>query len=364
MTVKSHNAIPVAIFIEVTGVPMGTLYRKRNNGRPKGNWYANYKLADGSWLKRSTGTPVKKLAERRMKQWEAEELDPLGTVTILKFGDFVDDYKSWSGLVKKASTVTGERPVVARLDKFFGKDRMDRISAVTIQRYVAIRRKAGVRGRTINAELSVLSSILKQAVACRHLIHAPKIQRLSEGDSGVGVEVPDDIAAAVIENTEGEVRLMAALAFYTGQRRGSLVKLEWDHIDLERRQIIFPPSNMKQGKAHVVFICDELFELLEPMAGRGRLFTMHPATYSHKIGDALRELGQERGALHGFRHGFISSLARRGVDIRTISEMAGHSGIVVTARYTHTSEARMREAIKSRTVGAGTVIKGNFGKEG
>ena len=49
--------------------------------------------------------------------------------------------------------------------------------------------------------------------------------------------------------------------------------------------------------------------------------------------------------LHGLRHTFDSELNRLGVDLKTISELMGHSNIRMTQRYTHSSPIQQRAAI-------------------
>lgn len=48
--------------------------------------------------------------------------------------------------------------------------------------------------------------------------------------------------------------------------------------------------------------------------------------------------------LHKLRHTYGSLLAQRGVNIKTISELMGHTSILVTARYTHWGDGALRRA--------------------
>ena len=46
---------------------------------------------------------------------------------------------------------------------------------------------------------------------------------------------------------------------------------------------------------------------------------------------------------HKFRHTFATQLIRRGVDVRTVQELLGHSSLQTTAKYLH-SDMRMKTA--------------------
>jgi len=67
---------------------------------------------------------------------------------------------------------------------------------------------------------------------------------------------------------------------------------------------------------------------------------------------------------HTLRHSFASRLVMRGVDIRTVQELMGHSTILMTMRYAHLSPGHLRETVNKATLGvlsedfqAGTVTK-------
>ena len=49
--------------------------------------------------------------------------------------------------------------------------------------------------------------------------------------------------------------------------------------------------------------------------------------------------------LHCCRHTFATRLLERGVDIRIVQELLGHSNVKVTERYTHTNQARKYDAV-------------------
>jgi site-specific recombinase XerD len=49
---------------------------------------------------------------------------------------------------------------------------------------------------------------------------------------------------------------------------------------------------------------------------------------------------------HDLRHTFCSRLVMKGVDIRTVMELAGHKSISVTMRYAHLSPEHNQAAIE------------------
>ena len=65
---------------------------------------------------------------------------------------------------------------------------------------------------------------------------------------------------------------------------------------------------------------------------------------------ACKQAGLEGVTWHTLRHTFASRLLKTGADIVAVKELLGHSTIVVTMRYAHTSDeakARAVQAVRS-----------------
>jgi integrase len=56
--------------------------------------------------------------------------------------------------------------------------------------------------------------------------------------------------------------------------------------------------------------------------------------------------GLDELRLHDLRHHFVSTLVARGVDIGTAKELAGHSSLLVTGRYTHSTDTQKAAAVR------------------
>ena len=58
-------------------------------------------------------------------------------------------------------------------------------------------------------------------------------------------------------------------------------------------------------------------------------------------------LASRIGTPHTMRHTFCSRLVQRGVDLGSVRQLAGHSSITVTMRYTHLSDRSLETAISA-----------------
>ena len=78
---------------------------------------------------------------------------------------------------------------------------------------------------------------------------------------------------------------------------------------------------------------------------------LDPSMLSHDFATIAKQVGLSGVRFHDLRHTYASHLAMRGVDIRKIQELLGHRDITMTVRYSHLSNADLREAVKRLDVG-------------
>jgi site-specific recombinase XerD len=80
--------------------------------------------------------------------------------------------------------------------------------------------------------------------------------------------------------------------------------------------------------------------------------------YNPLTGDRFRDLkaslktagkkaGLKKISWHLFRHTHASRLLQAGADLVTVKELMGHSTVIVTMRYAHTSDEVKKKAVKS-----------------
>jgi len=151
------------------------------------------------------------------------------------------------------------------------------------------------------------------------------------------------------------------LAAETGLRAAELASLTPESFDLDRGEVTVEAGYSKRRRRDVMPIRRGLLEglrgyLAAKPAGEP-VFRFPSNGRTPKAMDMLRiDLRNagipERTAegvidFHSLRHTFISRLIERGVDPRTVQDLARHSTITLTIdRYSHSSEGRKRKAIE------------------
>ena len=58
-------------------------------------------------------------------------------------------------------------------------------------------------------------------------------------------------------------KIILATAFYTGMRRGEVLSLTWERVDLKKRVIYLEAEDTKTDEPRKIPICSSLYEILE-----------------------------------------------------------------------------------------------------
>lgn len=163
----------------------------------------------------------------------------------------------------------------------------------------------------------------------------------------------------------------------TGMRRGELLALTWDDLDLERRRLTIRKALVvinhvpqvgptKTGKARTIELdartvaalrgwrsrqAQERLLIGEGYRDSGLVFThpdgllYHPERFSREFDRAVERHGLERIRLHDLRHTWATLALEAGVHVKVVSERLGHSSSVITLdTYSHVSAGMASDA--------------------
>jgi integrase len=135
---------------------------------------------------------------------------------------------------------------------------------------------------------------------------------------------------------------------YTGIRKGEIMKLRWEHVDLERKMVslIDPKGKISQTipisdeAVNVFQNIEQTSEYVIPGPDGGMKKTFRDPWY--KIRKAAGLPAHYR--MHGLRHNFASQLVSNGVDLYTVSKLLTHKDVRSSQRYSHLSNDELRRA--------------------
>jgi integrase len=154
------------------------------------------------------------------------------------------------------------------------------------------------------------------------------------------------------------------LLLLTGCRKGELLNLEWDHVDLERGVLNLPDS--KTGSKQVVLSPDAM-AIFKRLGRDNREGHVWQRVNGSLAGNALTwhweriraQAGLDHVRPHDLRHSFASLAISAGVPLATIGGLLGHKDLKSTQRYAHIDDP----ALRAGAAAVGAAVIGN-GKKG
>lgn len=248
-----------------------------------------------------------------------------------------------------------------RLLKAFGQRKVGDVRRKHVQDFVDKLVAEGLAAQTVRNTVTALRVLMKYAIRKELIATNPcdGLELPAGGASRDRIETPAGALNLIQALDRPADRALWATAFFAGLRRGELMALRWQDVDLVGHTITversydpktqtFGPPKSKKGERTL-----GIPELLVPLLmaapfnqhGRGGAGLVFPREDGTPFSDTAlrdrcvpqwRDAGLEPIGLHEARHTYVSLMIAADVNIKTISEWAGHSSVTITLdRYGH-----------------------------
>jgi len=163
-----------------------------------------------------------------------------------------------------------------------------------------------------------------------------------------------DQISNLLDACEKRLKPIVNFALNTGCRRGEILGLTWDRVDLEHGFILLDET--KSGKRREIPINATVRALLKAIVKRPKkpkiqYVFVNPYTdnryYDLKksFASACEIAGISDFHFHDLRHTFASQLIMAGVDITSVSRLLGHATLTMTLRYAHLAPNHLQNAV-------------------
>lgn len=316
----------------------------------------DYYLANGKRKRESVGhvnvidrtTAEKALKIRRAEVVQGKFNIPGKTKSVFFF-ELVEDYLKYAKDNHKAP----ERSEVAckEFRKSFRNEDVNDINPWNIEQYKSKRKNIGLKPSTINRELSILKRIFSLGVIWNKVKKNPVV--------GVNFFTIPPKRPIVVEEKEflklynaapEHLKPILYVAYDTGMRKGEILKLKWDDLDLVNKFIVVRDS--KNSESRKIPISNKLINMLLTLKENNKgeyLFCYNDnkpiKDIKRSFNTALRNSGIQKCTFHDLRHSFASRATMAGIDPFTVQELMGHKSVEMTKRYSHPTPKHKKEAI-------------------
>lgn len=372
--------------------------RQRKDGLWEGRYTVGRDPGTGKPIRKSVYGQTQKAARQKLAQ----------AVAAVDRGEYVEPQKmtvgAWLDTWRKDYLVDLKPYTVSNYDAAIRKHirpalgavKLERLSPHMIQGFynsLAVERdgKPALSANTIRHIHAVLRNALQQAVKIGYIKQnpaeacvLPKIQHTEI------MPLDEDGISAFLQAIKGErFEALFTVALFTGMRRGELLGLMWDCVDLEAGTICID-KQLQQGKKN-----DRFYTFTTPKSGKARTITAAPwvvdflkqhrrkqlemrlkagaawedsglvftdelghhlafPTVYAKFKEIAASIGRPEIRLHDLRHSYAVASIRAGDDIKTVQGNLGHASAAftldiyghVTDRMKQDSAARMDGFIK------------------
>jgi len=317
-------------------------------------WWVRY-VYQGQLIRQSIG-PDRRLAEQALQAIRGDIVR--GAFRLRR----IEERRSFAEMVVEYMKIKSAKRSLARdaasfknLLPVFCKKPLHLITTREVEGY-ARDRSVKVKGATVNRELALLRHLFNIAMDNGYTDQNPAraIKRYPESPWRHKFFFSESEIKALINASAPHLRPILALAFGTGLRKGDILSLRWDDVDLDRS--IISVQMQKTGESVEIPLIPMIRDLLQGMKSRASAspFVFPRGLSGQRIGDiktafhaALRRSGlASKGyRFHDIRRTFARMLYNQGVILTKIQRLLGHGSVSTTERYLGVKFEETREAI-------------------
>ena len=340
----------------------GTNIYKRKDGR----WEARYLKSISKDGKRIYGSVYgKTFDEAKLKQEKFIQdfslITQQNTTVVFTLKDISIEWKDSIKQSVKESTYLKYDTIIRKhiLSHDISTINMINLTTKEIYDYSEQLRKEGLSSKTINDILVVLGLILKYTEDI-YEITKPKIKfkKVQKKELRVLSSQEQMVLERFLLQETNSYKLGVLIALYTGIRIGELCALQWEDVQFDRIIINKTVQRLKRGERTVLCVTTpktsssirdipipqflkkylELFREKGSVVKNLRGNSVEPRLMQITFDKYIEECGLEKTNFHALRHTFATRCVESGFDIKSLSDILGHSDVKTTLnRYVHST---------------------------
>ncbi len=291
-------------------------------------FWIRYAGLDGRTAYESSGSDKFREAEalliqRRQSIQEGKQPE-IKKIANYTFKELSEKYRSW--ITGRQDSAKIKAYYIGQLLETFGSLPLRRFNTVLVEQLQTDHMKRGLKNSSVNKLLNVLKHMFSKAVEWE-MVESETLKRirkvkLLKTNSRLRYLSREE-CQSLINACQGHTKAIVITALNTGMRRGEILSLKWDNVDLKHGFILL--DRTKNGERREIPINDTLRGVLQGITRRLDVpYVFHDMAKGKRYGDvkrsfstALRRTGIRDFHFHDLRHTFASHLVMAGVDITT-----------------------------------------------
>ncbi len=322
--------------------------------RGKTYWMA-YSI-DGKMRFESTGVTTLREAEYilgcRRKEIKEGKAPDTRQVKSCKFAVLAHDYSKWAERQRIFKT---KKIWIKQLVEVFGNLDVKDLNTKMIEQWQSTRLKYN-KPATVNRVLACLKHMINKAtqweMASEETLKKVRNVKLLEENNERLRFLTVEECQKLIANCRKHLKPIVTVALHTGMRKGEILGLKWESIDLNHGFILLDTTkNGERKEIPIDGTLRELFSSIPHSVESVYVFTDRDGnpykSVKRSFSTALTKAGILDFRFHDLRHTFASHMVMAGVDLLSVKELLGHKTLKMTLRYAHLAPGHKVKAVNT-----------------
>ncbi len=345
------------------------------NGKPRkeGPWFTQYPhsrdpLTGKIGYRTEKASFSKKKAETifRFKVDAFQEKEKLGVQVDhdMTFGQLMD-WGLAQEVMKAKASASDDVARAGHLKSYFGDYKAVRITPLDVNNFrikmiktKSERTEKTFSGTTVNKMVSLARRVYYIAMDAGIISSNPFARRGVFKEEPKGQYIPEKEFWMIYKYLPDYLQPVILVAYLTGMRRGEIIELGWDRVDLIDGFIDLTPDDTKTEEPRRIYfnsikmLKDVFVEAAKKRkSGQNLVFTKPDGgTISKYFRPVLIKACQNAGVgpyrLHDLRHTFNTNMTKAGVDQVVIMKLTGHKTNAMFVRYSHLDKEQGEDAME------------------
>ena len=285
-----------------------------------------------------------------------------------------------SARLKESTRANYQMKLEKHIIPAFGDKQCCLMKAAEIYTFVEEKLKFGLSARYVSDILILLKSLFRYAsreYQIKNILAGFVMPKKEKPDISILTSEQQKNLESYIAENQSLTTLGISISLYMGLRIGELCALKWTDVDFQKRTVTVRKTVQRiqnfdgESKTKVIVtepksaksmreipIPDCLIPILKAFKSQKDTYVLsenlnpiEPRTLQYRFQKILKNAELPSVNFHSLRHLFATNCVALGFDMKTLSEILGHSSVEITLnRYVHSSMDRKRMCMNLITV--------------
>ena len=280
--------------------------------------------------------------------------NPAKSITL---ANFLDEYIEFSKVNKARRATEMDHRGLNALLRVLGNRKISSFSVGDIEKFKTLRLN-DVSKTSVNIELRTCKAAFNVAMKWNYIDKNPftHVKLFKVPQKGREYLNTEEVKALLQNIPQSWFYDIILFALNTGCRKGEIVNLKWEDVDLKRKEIFIRHAEsftVKGGNERVIPMNNLVYDIVSNKP-RSSDFVLTNAggnkLCSHYIWKRFKKIIinaelNPKFHFHHLRHTFATTLIQQGVPIYEVQKLLGHSKVSTTEIYAHMNVDTLRSSV-------------------